>query len=49
MKPSIKHFSERRILQGIEICLNHFPEEVKEKRKETKMYLWYSRKPTAFH
>ena len=39
MKPSIKHFTERRILQGIEICLNHFPEEVQEKRKETKSYL----------
>jgi len=34
MKPSIKHFTERRILQGIEICLNHFPEEVQEKEKK---------------
>jgi hypothetical protein len=35
--------------KGIEICLNHFPEEIQEKGKETKIYLWYSRKPTAFH
>jgi hypothetical protein len=44
-----QHFNERRILQSIEICLNHFPEEVQEKRKETKIYPWYSRKLTAFH
>jgi hypothetical protein len=49
MKPPIKHFTERRILQGIEICLNHFPEEIQEKGRETKIDLWYSRKPTAFH
>ena len=49
MKPPIKHFTERRILQGIEISLNHFPEEIQEKGKETKIYLRYSRKPGAFH
>jgi hypothetical protein len=49
MKPPIKHFTERRILQGIEIRLNHFPEEMQEEGKETEIDLWYSRKPTAFH
>jgi hypothetical protein len=47
MKPSIKHLTVRRILQGIEICLNHFPEEVQKKTGESNRDFGYSGTPMS--
>jgi hypothetical protein len=38
VNPSIKHGAEKRILHGIEIRLDHFPEEVQKEGPETEAY-----------
>lgn len=48
MNPSIKHGIERLVLHGVEISLDHFPEEVQEEGGKRKSYFRDSNKLISF-
>ena len=48
VKPAIEHGVKIRILQGVEICLDHLPEEMQEEGRETEAYFWYVKITTFF-
>jgi hypothetical protein len=45
MEPSRNHGIKSRIPQGIEIRMNHLPEEVQEKGQKANTQLWYIKNP----
>ena len=48
MNPSIKHGIERLVLHGVEISLDHFPEEVQEEGGKRKSYFRDFKKLISF-